>query len=386
MWHDDWAILQYLGDKLPAQMAGFGFATTTDWNVTRQGIHVLRGLADLGHTAPHVVGSQSFIAHVETDGHVHVRTRGTPWTDEDVTVATSTPLAMGDVAAIGNGDQQVLLYRSRVNGHVIALSRSVSSSSAWNVVDATQESAGTGGAVVALDDPRMIVVQGAVEAVHWGSGDHHSHLLTDTMGAWHGEDPSEDPAAPPVSGSAAIYRHENVTRVVGRAGSDGHLVEFSHNGSIPVSTDLTAASTAEGGGPTPAATYRPSVYTPEGAAPRIVFRALRGDLWEIERDSLVARNLTAAAQAVHAAGNPSAVFAGGVMHTLYRAKDGRVIDLFATATGFDSREVPCTVGAAADPTAYIDGGHVAVTYRAVDGTIKRAELVNGAWTCADTSP
>ena len=141
MWNGDWIIMQYLGDKLPSQMAGFSFSTDTDWNITRQGVHVLRGLADLGHTAPHVVGSQSFIAYVERDGHVRLRTRGTKWTEEDLTVATSTPLARGDMAAIGNGDEQVL-PRSRVNNHVIALSRSVSSSSAWNVVDVTAESAG----------------------------------------------------------------------------------------------------------------------------------------------------------------------------------------------------------------------------------------------------
>ena len=386
MWNDDWTILQYLGDKLPTQQSALGFSNDTDWNVTRQGIHVLRGLADLGHTAPHVAGSKSFIAYVEKDGHVHVRTRGTPWTDEDVTVATSTPLAMGDVAAIGNGDQQVLLYRSRANSHVIALSRSVSSNSAWSVVDVTQESAGAGGPVTALDEPQMMVVLGSVEAVHWGRGDHHSHIMIDTTGTWHGADLSEDPAAPPVSGSAAIYRHQNVTRVVGRAGSNGHLVEFSRDGSIPVGTDLTATSTAGGGQHPPAATYRPSVYTPDAAAPRIVFRALRGDLWEIERDTLVARNLTTAAHAVHAAGSPSVVFAGGAMHTLYRTKDGRIIDLFATATGFDSQEVPCDVRAAADPPAYVDGGNVAVTYRAIDGTIHRAELVGGAWTCEDTAP
>ena len=386
MWNGDWTVLQYLGDKLPTQMASFGFSSNVDWNVTRQGIHVLRGLADLGHTAPHVVGSKSFIAHVESDGRIHVRTRGTPWIDEDVTLATSTPLAMGDVAAAGNGDQQVLLYRSRVDGHVIALSRGVSSSSAWNVIDVTEQAAGPGGAVTALDDPQILVVLGSVEAVHWGSGDHHSHLMTDTSGVWHGADLSEDPAALPVSGSAAIYRHENVTRVVGRAGPDGHLVEFSRDGSIPVGTDLTAASTDGGGAHPPAATYRPSVYTPDAAAPRIVFRAVRGDIWEIERDTLVARNLTAAAQASHSAGSPSAVFAGGVMHTFYRTKDGRLIDLFATATGFEARDVPCNVEAAADPAAYVDGGNVAVTYRAVDGTIQRAELVNGAWTCADTAP
>ena len=37
-----------LGDKRPSQMASFGFSTKTDWNITRQGIYVLRGLADLG--------------------------------------------------------------------------------------------------------------------------------------------------------------------------------------------------------------------------------------------------------------------------------------------------------------------------------------------------
>jgi len=382
MWNDDWAILQYLGDNCPSTMTSLNFAATTDWNITHEGIYALRGLADLGHTAPHIVGSQSFIAHVDNDGRVLVRTHGTAWTEEDVTLATSTPLAMGDVAAIGNGNQQVLLYRSRVNNHVIALSRDVSTSSAWTFVDATAEGAG----VAALDDPLMLVVSGTVEAVHWGSGDHHSHLRTDAAGAWHGADLSSDPAAPAVSGSAAIYRHQNVTRVVGRAGEDGHLLEFSRDGSAPLGTDLTNASTDGGGAHPPAATYRPSVYTPGGGAPRIVFRALRGELWEIERDTLVARNLTTAAGAPKAAGSPSAVFVSGAMHTLHRTKDGRIIDLFATATGFDSQEVPCDVRAAADPTAYVDGGNVAVTYRAIDGTIHRAELVGGAWTCEDTAP
>ena len=145
MWNDDWAILQYLGDNCPSTMTSLNFAATTDWNITHEGIYALRGLADLGHTAPHIVGSQSFIAHVDNDGRVLVRTHGTAWTEEDVTLATSTPLAMGDVAAIGNGNQQVLLYRSRVNNHVIALSRDVSTSSAWTFVDATAEGAGAGG-------------------------------------------------------------------------------------------------------------------------------------------------------------------------------------------------------------------------------------------------
>jgi len=65
------------------------------------------------------------------------------------------------------------------------------------------------------------------------------------------------------------------------------------------------------------------------------------------------------------------------MHTLYRTKDGRVIDLFATATGLASREVPCSVRAAADPTAYIEGGNVAVTCRTVDGAIAASYPTKG---------
>ena len=62
--------------------------------------------------------------------------------------------------------------------------------------------------VAALDDPLMLVVSGTVEAVHWGSGDHHSHLRTDAAGAWHGADLSSktrqrlpSPAAPPSTGT-----------------------------------------------------------------------------------------------------------------------------------------------------------------------------------------
>ena len=62
------------------------------------------------------------------------------------------------------------------------------------------------------------------------------------------------------------------------------------------------------------------------------------------------------------------------MHALYRAKDGRVFDLFATDTGFAFAGGAMRRAGRCGPHAYIDGGNVAVTYRAVDGTIHRAEL------------
>lgn len=149
-------------------------------------------------------------------------------------------------------------------------------------------------------------------------------------------------------------------------------------GSAPA--DLTTASHTAGGVPLPAATYRPASYTLAGKAPRIVFRAVRGDIWQIERDTMAARNLSLeAGHAPPAAGSPTAI-AKEQAHVLYRTLDGTIIDMFDDA-GVWRRRDACTL-AAGDPTAFIDSfGHIGVSFRATDGTVRVARLVNGAWKC-----
>lgn len=387
----DWTFWQYSLDFTPVEFKNLRSADAQqDLDVCSGGIYMLRGLADLGHTAPHVFANTTYIAYTEPDGSIHLRTQGTPWWDENLTNQSGVPLAAGDVAAVGTGDDQVLVYRSRDDGHIYALSRKLSDPNTWTPTDISV-AAGTEGA---FDDPFVAVVDpsGSVAVVHWDTNDHYSHLMTDVDGNWHGEDMNLDQAALKVSGSAVVYWYAEKTHIVGRADQDGHLFDFYRVDTSPKARfdDLTATIKDANGNlisaaNRPLATYRPSVYMSASGKPCIIFRALRGDIWQIARDSLVGTNLTTAANAPKCAGSPSALKSSEA-HVLYRTKDGKVIDLYDDGGTWKHREVPCDVRAAADPTAYLDGTNAAVTYRAVDGTIDLATLANGVWTCEDTTP
>lgn len=158
-----------------------------------------------------------------------------------------------------------------------------------------------------------------------------------------------------------------------------------------MSGDITATARDNAGHPPPTATYRPAIYMPMGRTARIVFRAVRGDIWQIERDTLNATNLRATAVASShaggvaptAVGSPTAIFVD-VPHVFYRTVGGTIIDLFGDANNLRWRKV--CIDAAADPTAFVDSfGHAAVSFRAIDGTIRVARFVNGAWRCENAT-
>jgi GH25 family lysozyme M1 (1,4-beta-N-acetylmuramidase) len=388
-WNTDWRILQYFGNGRPSERSSAGFDPNTDWDVTRDGIHALRGLADLGHTAPHVFGNITFVAFTDENGFLYLRRQDQGWQDE--TPPPPGPPAKGDVAAVGTADQQLLLYRSRVDGHVIALSRTFSSPAQWQVTDLSDTTKGAGAAPAALDDPYVTQADGAFHAVHWDADDHQTHLLTDTAGKWQADALSAGSSSrPTASGSAVLYVDGGVTHVVARAGSDGHLVDYHRDGPSGAvqADDLTATCHDAAGQASPAVTYRPTVYVPAAGDVRIVCRGLRGELWELAPAAKKATNLTQAAGGwPPSAGSPSAVLAGGARHILFRTRFGRIIDLFDAGGGtFKFQVVPCDVQAAADPSAYLDAANAALTFRAVDGTIRRAVLQDGGWSCEDTTP
>jgi hypothetical protein len=218
-----------------------------------------------------------------------------------------------------------------------------------------------------------------LHVIYWDIQNNQVHLNR-SAGAWSSENLVDTSGARTVAGSAAAYLHQNVLHVVSRGGTDGHLIDMtSPAGAVPT-LDLTAAAHNH----PPAATYRPSSYTPAGAAARIVFRGLKGPIWQIERDTLVATDLTTAAGAPLAAGSPSALFLGAT-HILYRALDNSIQEIFDDSGTWKTRSV-CN-GAAADPSAYIDErGQAAVSFLADTGTIRVARLVNGTWQCENTSP
>jgi hypothetical protein len=175
------------------------------------------------------------------------------------------------------------------------------------------------------------------------------------------------------SGSAAIYAFGDAVHVVFRSRAAGHLFDFVAPTGTGAPQDLTAAAR-----PTPpAATYRPSTYQATGQAPRIVFRGLRGAIWQIQRDTLTATNLTAASGAPTAAGSPSAVAVNGGVHIAYRGVDGTVNEIFSDAGGWRTRLVG--IDAAADPTAYEEFGQVAISFRTSSGGIRVGRLLRGSW-------
>ena len=130
------AILQYAEDG----GNWLGLAHYTEPNVNIAGaqydayngsIYELRGLADLGHTAPHLVGNLRCIAYADPDGRIHLLEYiAGSWRDTDVFSAQfvqiigTLPLAAGDPAAIAVGNEQVIAYRS-ADGGIHALTRNL---------------------------------------------------------------------------------------------------------------------------------------------------------------------------------------------------------------------------------------------------------------------
>lgn len=336
-------------------------------------LYQLRGMADLEHTAPHVVDSIVYIAYTALDGHIHVMVRLLgKWQDTDASAdLTDAPLAAGDPTAAGVGKEQLVVYRGK-DAHIYALSRpGTDLTDRWSVVDIT--------GAEAVDDPRVYVQGNDVHVVYWDKYDHQSHLIR-TGGEWSPERLSGVAA----SGSAAILFHENAIRAVSRGGTDGHLHEYSLQNGAGVDVDLSAGAHDAAGNAPPLATYRPSICTPYEKAPRIVYRALRGTIWMIERDTLLATQLSPNG-APAAVGSPSAVIAE-TMHVIYRTAAGDLIDLFDDAGSIKSQTIPCNVAAAADPAAFYDGSRAAVSFRAVDDAIHFARYVDGAWVCETAAP
>jgi GH25 family lysozyme M1 (1,4-beta-N-acetylmuramidase) len=379
----DWAIWQY-SDAKPTELADL--EAQTDMDVSRGTLYRLRGMADLDHTAPHTAGNLTFIAYAQPDGRVHLLTNLGFWIDWDLfNEFTPQPaLAAGDPAAAIVGNEQVILYRDR-NGHIQALSRTLSSQGGgWTPpTDLTNET----GALPAADDPFLTVIQDQLHAVYWATNDHQVHLSRTDK--WHAEDLTDRAAgAPSASGSGAAYAHENSLHVVSRGDMHGHLFDLTDIGGPP--KDLTASARATAG-PVPAATYRPSVYASASGAPRIVFRALRGDIWQIERDTLNATNLsTTAGHAPPAVGRPSAIVSD-TTHIFYRAFDplgeDTIVEMFDDAGTWRRRSIRCDAVLAADPTGFVDAnGQTAVSFRTTDGAIHVATLSRGAWVCEETAP
>jgi GH25 family lysozyme M1 (1,4-beta-N-acetylmuramidase)/V8-like Glu-specific endopeptidase len=371
-WHGNWAIWQYTPFTPLSMIGHHGFRDwMIDFDVTHGGIYFLRGLTDLGHTAPHLVGHLNMVVCADAAGVLHLfEYVNNAWVEDNRLVTAAPPAASGDPAGVSIGNEQFLIYRGR-NDHVFSLTRSImdTRNNPWTITDL--------GGATAIDDPSVAVLQNEVHVVYGDELNSHVHLRR-SRGVWQSEHLADPTGARPVSGSAVCYIYGGALHVVSRAGTDGHLLDFSSPAGGPAPVDLTANAH---GVHVPSATYRPATYGQAGQAPRIVFRALRGHIWQIDRGTFDATDLSAASGATTASGSPSCAVAGGV-HILFRDTTCSISEIYDDRGVWRSRFVASN--AAADPTAFLDEyGHAAVSFRAMNGRIRVARCVNDTWILED---
>ncbi len=352
-----------------------------DYDAYGGSMYGLRGLADLGHTAPFLAGHLHCVARTDTGGHLHVLEyiRGS-WNDIDV--FDSVPrgdlaLAAGDPSATALGNEQLIVYRG-VDDRVHFLTRKLGGADTnWHVVAVDI----TLGGEKAFSDPIALSEKNDWHVIYWGLSNKQVHARR-SGSTWTVESLNDSAGAQAISGTGSGYFYQNALHVVSRAGKDGHLLDMAAP-SGSATQDITAGARVAGAGAVPAATYRPAVYTRSLQAPRIVFRAVRGAIWQIERDTLNAIDLTRLASASKCTGSPSAV-AADTVHILYKGIDGGVHEIYDDGGTWRTR--PVCGDAASDPTAYIDDlGHAAASFTTRSGRIRVARFFQGKWSCEDAT-
>jgi N-acetylmuramoyl-L-alanine amidase/GH25 family lysozyme M1 (1,4-beta-N-acetylmuramidase) len=380
-WHDaawdDWAIWQYSNDFTPTEFKKLDAAEPkTDMDVSNGGMHVLRGLADLGRPAPYGSGDR-FVAFAQDDGEVVVRSlQGGAWVDESL-----RRNAGGDVTACIVAGRQYVAYASRDDGNIYEVERGSASDPANLTITGARP---LGHIAYAVDGSDRFIA-------YWGEDD-HVHLLANRSGRW--ELPMPDftsgPGLPTPSGSPVAYVAGGVVHVVGRAGRDGHLWDAWQDGEEWKKRDLTHDSGA------PPATYRPATYTDVAGNTCVVFRAapetrpdgtiLRGKIHQITSD-LRDVNVSELAGAPTCAGTPAVFVLDGALHVVYRRPDGNLHEIYEDANGWHARDLGCAMRAAADPAIFVDvfgGPRTAVVYavyRGRDGDFYESKLEANTWTC-----
>jgi subtilisin family serine protease/GH25 family lysozyme M1 (1,4-beta-N-acetylmuramidase) len=378
---NDWAIWQYSLDYTPSEFTNLHHADrATDLDISNGGIHVLRGLANLGRPAPHGSGIH-FVAHSDENGVIRLLTFVGIWLESSLSDlaqsgGTAKPLAAGDVTACDLGDRQFAAFRERSDGHLCEIQRQ---NGTFSVVDITSVT----GTTNAAGDPTY-VTSGSDRHLVCRGDDNHQYLFSNIAnGGWQARDVTAGAGIATASGQATAYVFGGDVHVVSRAGTDGHLIEAWHDGKAWNVVDRTAAGV-------PAATYQPSTYLGTDGFVRVVYRAVRGSIHESDHHVTDLDLAQAAGGAPTAAGSPVCVMAGQVPHIIYRRPDGFLHEIFWNGAAWAHGPLPCLERAAADPAALVTteaGAPVlVVTFRRRDGAMEEVALRGGTWRCEAIEP
>jgi GH25 family lysozyme M1 (1,4-beta-N-acetylmuramidase) len=377
----DWTFFQY-SPFTPKSLLHNPFELLIDFDTYNGTVYGLRGLADLGRTGVAITAVGAVAAHCEIDQHVHLMREGAAGTWADVDLMDGALPAVGaDPVLLGTGAGVVLCFRS--DDRVVEAAQPVPGAS-WDVTDLS----GIAGAT-AWHDPRAILAGGQRFVVFAGQDDDWHLLTRDQAGSWTAAHLLSEARrsgvvpVPPSSGQPALYvtAASPAPRVVGRAGPSGELLELALGARGWEATSLNATVTGPQG-PPPAATYSPCIYQ-TAAETFIVYRAVRGQLWQIARGARRAANISAAAPgSVAAAGHPACFALRDEAHVVYRGVDQGIHELSFRDGTWSARRLPCDGPAASDPACTADGSMALAAFRGMDGMIRVLRFDGSAWTCA----
>jgi len=381
-WGHEWDIVQYaeqggnwrgLSPYTEADISIGGI----DLNAYHWTIHGLRGLADIGRPSIACNGKICYIAQSDTDQSLHLLT-GTPWTDRNLTLLASQQDLMGsDPVLLASSTSLFLYYRK--GDHLIEATATPAASANWQTAQIED-------VLAPVHDPRAIINGSKRHVVYWGADDDW-HLLNWNNG-WTSSGSVLSVAGIKTSvsqgqssGQPTVYVSNGVVHVAGRVGKEGHLYDVWFQGTGWRKDDLTALGRTVVPN-LPAATYSPCAYeTSSGVG--IVFRAVGGNLWVIERTNNAPTNLTSAANAIVAAGHPACFVLNDEPHIVYRGSDKLIYDISLHGGAWHVQPV-CTGKAAADPVATSEGTTGLVAIRAMNGVIHFARFDGTVWTCTST--
>jgi hypothetical protein len=373
---NDWLIWQYAEDGSaywgldPYHEAGI-HEPGIDFDAFNGSIYQLRGHADLGRTAPYVTAGAHLCVYTDANGRLRV-------IEADETVSDLGALASpaGDPAAGAMSDQtESIVFRAGADDHIWELTRKAGAP--WKATDLTDQVT----SAAAFHDPTLFVDGNRRTVVYWTDDDHFYRAEWD--GGWSSSDLTTATGCPSSAGQAVSYLSGGNVHSVGRVGTDGHLADFWRDAGDWQWLDMMDHATDEKNQAPPAATHRPCVWNSGDGNARIVYRALRGDLWQIERDSLGAVNLSAAStnDTPTATGSPAA-FLGpdGAPHVVFRSLDGRINDLHLDGGQWKCDDTGCVARAAADPSY---DGESGVTFLSTTGVVNKLVLELAGWRCVE---